>query len=92
MQKFGKINKKRELTSLNPFLDSNQILRVGGRLQVARVDEDMKHPLILPHNSPLTLLVIDEAHNKTRASINAELFEEQILDHWCKELSLYTNA
>lgn len=65
LQKFAKIDKKSKLTSLNPFLDVNGILRVGGRLQGAHVNEDMKHPFILPHKSPLTHLVIDEAHKAT---------------------------
>ncbi|XP_026333270.1 uncharacterized protein LOC113240236 [Hyposmocoma kahamanoa] len=65
LQNRRKLNKKSKLTSLNPFLDANQILRVGGRLQGAQVNEDMKHPFILPHRSPLTQLVIDEAHKTT---------------------------
>lgn len=65
LRRFRKLNKKSKLTSLHPFLDVNVILRIGGRLQDAHVNEDMKHPFILPHKSPLTRLIIAEAYKAT---------------------------
>lgn len=59
------INKKSKLTSVNPTLDHEEILRVGGRLQHAQISEAMKHPIILPHKSHLTDLVVADAHQKT---------------------------
>lgn len=61
----GKVQKKSKLASLNPFLDVDQILRVGGRLQNASINEDTKHPIIIPHKSHFTNLLIDEAHKRT---------------------------
>ncbi|XP_054276868.1 uncharacterized protein LOC128995865 [Macrosteles quadrilineatus] len=49
---------------LDPFLDSNGILRVGGRLKNAQLGYDAKHPMLLPKNSPLTHLLIDYFHVK----------------------------
>lgn len=52
------------LTLLTPFIDEGGLL-VGGRLQHAQLDSDSKHPLILPRQSPLTRLVLADAHLKT---------------------------
>ncbi|CAK1589376.1 unnamed protein product [Parnassius mnemosyne] len=65
LERKRKLKKTSKLTSLNPFLDTYQILRVGGRLQRANVDKDTRHPIILPHKSAFTNLIIDEAHSKT---------------------------
>lgn len=53
------------LIRLTPFLDNKGLLRVGGRLQNSQLDPDTKHPLILPRNSPLSSLIILDAHQKT---------------------------
>ena len=36
----------------------NHLLRVGGRLSHSLLEEDAKHPLILPADCPLTTLLI----------------------------------
>jgi hypothetical protein len=59
------VNKGSKLISLNPFLDNEYLLKVGGRLQMSKLSENSKHPIILPSNSHFTKLVIAEAHNKT---------------------------
>ncbi|XP_048004284.1 uncharacterized protein LOC125240435 [Leguminivora glycinivorella] len=59
------INKKSQLTSLNPIVDEDGVLRVGGRLQQAGITEQMKHPVIIPHKSHFTTLILDNAHEKT---------------------------
>lgn len=61
----GEVNKKGVLTSLNPYLDQEHILRVGGRLHKANIHEDLKHPIILPRKSHLTHLLIADAHEST---------------------------
>ncbi|KAJ0180229.1 hypothetical protein K1T71_003633 [Dendrolimus kikuchii] len=53
------------MKSLNPFIDGNDNLRVGGRLEKASLSEGQKHPLLLPKKSNLTDLVITDAHSKT---------------------------
>ncbi|CAB0005310.1 unnamed protein product, partial [Nesidiocoris tenuis] len=52
-----KITKK-----LGLFLDDNGILRVGGRLKYAQIPFDAKHPALLPQDSELTNLIINQAH------------------------------
>ncbi|XP_063384763.1 uncharacterized protein LOC134670879 [Cydia fagiglandana] len=58
------VSKKSVLTTLNPQLDDSELLRVGGRLHYAELDEDQKHPIILPKQSLLTTLVIRNAHKE----------------------------
>lgn len=53
------------LTRLTPFIDANQLLRTGGRLQHSNLSEDSKHLLLLPKQSLLTTLIIKDAHLKT---------------------------
>ncbi|GFQ76737.1 DUF1758 domain-containing protein [Trichonephila clavata] len=56
LAKGGCISKKGKLFSLNPFLDGNQILRVGGRLQNSDLTYSQNHPAILPADHLLTKL------------------------------------
>lgn len=51
-----------KLKSLNPFLDKNGILRVGGRLQYSNLDYYAKHPILLPKSHTLTRLIISHIH------------------------------
>ncbi|KMQ83668.1 hypothetical protein RF55_19391, partial [Lasius niger] len=51
-----------KLSSLCPFLDSQGIMRVGGRLRNANVSPDTKHPVIIPKNHHFTNLVMQHFH------------------------------
>ncbi|UYV61696.1 hypothetical protein LAZ67_1005939, partial [Cordylochernes scorpioides] len=53
-----------KLTSLNPFLDTQGLLRVGGRLKYSYLNENQKFPLLLPKNHHITNLIIDDIHRK----------------------------
>ena len=50
------------LYRLDPFVDSNGILRVGGRIKRADVPYHLKHPVILPRKGHVTTLVIRYYH------------------------------
>lgn len=52
------------LLGLNPFLDSKNILRVGGRISNADFDYDKNHPIILPKDHPLTINIMCDEHRK----------------------------
>jgi hypothetical protein len=60
----GSISKKSSLLSLNPFLDGNQFLRVGSRLENSSLPFDQQHPLILPKGHHITTLIIEDIHKK----------------------------
>jgi hypothetical protein len=54
------------LFRLNPFLDKEGILKVGGRLTRASVPFHVKHPVILPRKGHVTALVIKHYHQRIR--------------------------
>lgn len=56
---------KMRLWNLNPFLDRNDLLRVGGRLSFAEINYNEKHPFILPKNSHFSKLLILDSHHAT---------------------------
>lgn len=56
---------KSKLTNLNPFMDKNGLIRVGGRLGKAELPFDTRHPLIVPPHSRLSRALIVEAHRQT---------------------------
>ena len=49
------------MLKLNPVL-IDVVLRLGGRLDNAPIDYDLKHPIILPNQSHLTTLIIRHHH------------------------------
>lgn len=54
--------KKGPLSSLNPFIDSQGILRVGGRLQLSELDYAKKHPAVISCKHTFTRLLFDFEH------------------------------
>ncbi|GFV54129.1 integrase catalytic domain-containing protein [Trichonephila clavipes] len=53
-----------KLRNLNPFIDSDGLLRVGGRLINSDLPYVNKHPAILPGNHNLTVQIIVQFHRK----------------------------
>jgi len=62
LQARKEIPKSSSLRHLNPWLDREGLLRVGGRLKHANLGRDTKYPLVLPHESKLTKLIILHEH------------------------------
>ena len=58
--------KQSSLHKLDPFLDSQGILRVGGRLRNASLPFEIKFPVILPRRSHVTTLIIRYFHKKIK--------------------------
>lgn len=65
LSKGNALPRSNHLLCLTPVLDSDNLLRLGDRLQSSLLSEDVKHPLILSRNSPLTSLIITDAHQWT---------------------------
>ena len=55
------IMKGSPLHKLDPIL-INGLLRVGGRLHCSPIDEDAKHPILLPKGHPIANLIIRHYH------------------------------
>lgn len=62
LDKKGYVNRKSRIISLNPFLDNDRILRVGGRIQRALVPYNKKHPIIIDSKHPFTKLLFKREH------------------------------
>ncbi|GFU69754.1 integrase catalytic domain-containing protein [Trichonephila clavipes] len=50
--------------TLNPFIDSEGILRVGGRLRNSDINYIQKFPILLPSKHILTYLIVEYFHKK----------------------------
>ena len=62
LMKKRQLPRKGALISLNPFIDSEGLLRVGGRLSRSHLDYDQKHQLVLPSKGNLTKLIFRFYH------------------------------
>ena len=61
-----KFPRSNSLNSLSPFCDEkNKVIRVGGRLADSPHTIDRKFPVLIPRKSPITEMLIREAHEKT---------------------------
>ncbi|GBM99551.1 hypothetical protein AVEN_244284-1, partial [Araneus ventricosus] len=56
--------KQSKIKNLAPFLDEDNILRVGGRLQKTRLTQDEKHPKLLPAKHRLTKIIMESFHKR----------------------------
>ncbi|XP_071634081.1 uncharacterized protein [Temnothorax longispinosus] len=54
-----RISKSSKLLSLNPFLDKNGLIRVGGRLRHSTFPHDKKHPVVLAAHPAVAALIRD---------------------------------
>ncbi|XP_065196475.1 uncharacterized protein LOC135827967 [Sycon ciliatum] len=63
LQRGKPISPKSVLSSLQPQLDEDGILRCGGRLRYAEhISDDARCPIILPRSSRVTTLIVKRAH------------------------------
>ncbi|XP_029172429.1 uncharacterized protein LOC114941586 [Nylanderia fulva] len=51
------VQKGSKLASLNPFLDNDDLIRVGGRLRHSELAEKTKHPIVLASHSLVSSLI-----------------------------------
>ena len=61
-----------KIKNLSPVL-YDDVLRVGGRIHLSNLSEDMKHPIILPNDSPVSKCYLLHVHNTGRESMLAHL-------------------
>ena len=58
------VPKSSNLLRLDPFLDPNGLLRVGGRLRNSTLEYQEKHPVLLPKGHHVSKLIIRHFHEK----------------------------
>ena len=59
------VNISSKISSLNPYLDENGIMRVGGRLEKSDINNECKHPILIPKCCHISKLIILWCHQKT---------------------------
>ncbi|XP_077369860.1 uncharacterized protein LOC144014155 [Festucalex cinctus] len=60
------ISKDSSLRKLNPYVDDDGLLRIGGRLNQSALDTREKLPLVIPGRSHVAMLLIRHYHEKVR--------------------------
>lgn len=55
-----------ELYNLDPFLDSDGVLKVGGRLRNSSICSLLKHPTIIPKDHHITKMIIADCHERVK--------------------------
>ncbi|XP_055678141.1 uncharacterized protein LOC129786910 [Lutzomyia longipalpis] len=60
-----KLTTPSRIIDLNPFLDENGIIRVGGRIQKSSLPISMKHQILLPDKHHFTRLLAEKTHLDT---------------------------
>ncbi|KAJ8966088.1 hypothetical protein NQ314_003744, partial [Rhamnusium bicolor] len=64
LKRYDSVDKKSKILALNPFLDSGEVIRVGGRLKHSNYEFCKKHPAILPANNHLSTLLAEYEHKR----------------------------
>jgi hypothetical protein len=78
------VNKSSRLSTLSPFVAEYGLVRVGGRLNRAKISFDAKHPVVIPSKHHLVDLLIrhyhkKEGHSRVRSVLTAIQREYWIL-------------
>jgi len=58
------LHKDSTLLQLNPIIDENGIMRVGGRISQANISSDERNPIILPSKHWIATLIVRFYHDK----------------------------
>ena len=58
--------KEKSLWKLDPYLDPNGILRVGGRIRKSSFSDELKNPVILPKDSVISRRIADHIHHEVK--------------------------
>lgn len=74
------------LKALNPFVDGEGLLRVGGRLEKSTVRNNAKHPVILPDVSRLAGLIIRQTHVNTLHGGRLVMMAQIRANYWITNL------
>ena len=76
------LDRRSKISRLDPFLDNDGIIHVGGRLDNCFINSNCKHPILLPKTRKLTTLIIQH-HHKIAAHGNIKPNKKfKILDSW----------
>lgn len=57
--------KSSSILNLNPFIDTDGLIRVGGRIEHANITFDERHPIVIPGHSVMSKRLLRQAHELT---------------------------
>ncbi|XP_041417319.1 uncharacterized protein LOC108712235 [Xenopus laevis] len=66
LRKGQTVSKDSALRRLDPVIDQGGLMRIGGRLQEAKVDFREKHPIVIPGHHHVATLLIRHHHLQTK--------------------------
>ena len=58
-----RLNRKCNISQLDPFINESDVIRVGGRLQNSHISDYCKHPILLPRKGKVSDLIIKHCHS-----------------------------
>lgn len=64
LKKSREVEKSSNISSLTPFLDQDDLIKVGGRLEAYELAYDAKHPILLPYNDSIVKLIFEKVHKE----------------------------
>ncbi|GBN98193.1 hypothetical protein AVEN_154690-1 [Araneus ventricosus] len=64
LKKGSSVSQSSKLKFLNPFIDNDGCIRVGGRISYSNVSCNQRHPIILPAGNKLVKLIFQYYHNR----------------------------
>ena len=67
---------EQNLQELKPFINGDDLVCVGERLQKSSLDLKYKHPIILPKNSRISLLIVRDCHERVAHGEKGATLEE----------------
>ena len=74
---------RNRIVNLNPFLDEDDLIRIGRRLQVSNLPFSQKHPILFPSRHCLTDSIIREIYENHTSNITPAfrlLFTSCVID------------
>lgn len=78
---------KSVIFALAPFLDSEGVMRIGGRIRKSPVPFSVRHPILLKSH-PLVYLIINQVHLRAlHGAAHVEYNATGVLDNSCLECS-----
>ena len=80
--KLSETVRNKNLLSLSSFIDQDDILRVGGRIQLSDRPFDEKHPIILSAHCNLARLIVRDIHIKYLHTLPSVMFSTLRQKYW----------
>lgn len=66
LKKANQLTKGNKLHQLDVFIDTDDIVKVGGRLRLSSLSDSLKHPIVIPKDHHVTKLIIAHSHEMTK--------------------------